>query len=89
MNQILFNKNDTISKEVIKNKKLLKKFKIQFYISLLLVLFSISYFLYLTYSRNKKENFSQTLLSNFNLERIYSNKKNYICRNCINNHSSI
>ena len=77
MNQILFNKNDTLSKEDLKKKNNLRKFKIQFYISLLLILFSISYFLYFSYTRNKKENFSQTLLSNFNLERIYSNRENY------------
>ena len=81
MNQILFNKNDTISKKHLKRKSNLKKFKIQFYISLLLVLFSISYFLYLTYIRISKENLSQTLLSNFNLERIYSNQKNYTITN--------
>ena len=77
MNQILFSKNDNLSNQYSKKKNNLKKFKIQFYISLLLVLFSISYFLYTSYNINKKGNFSQTLLSNFNLERIYSNQENY------------
>lgn len=74
MNQILFIKDNSSSKKPQKN---LKRFKIQFYISLLLILCSILYFLYFKYIRNKKEQLSQTLLSNFNLERMYSNGENY------------
>lgn len=73
MNQILFTGNDKFSKEYLKNKKNFKKFKIQFFISLLLILCSISYFLNFIYNRNKKEELSNTLLSKFNIERIYSN----------------
>ena len=74
MNQILFTKDNNSLKKIQKN---LKKFKIQFYISLLLILCSILYFSCFKYSRNRKEQISQTLLSNFNLERIYSNGENY------------
>lgn len=73
MNQILFSGNYSSSS----NKKKLKRFKLQFYISLLLILCSTLYFLYYAYCRNRKEKLSQTLLSNFNLERIYSNSKDY------------
>lgn len=77
MNQILFNKNNALPKKILKKKNILRKYVIQFYISLLLILFSILYFLYLAHNRNTKESFSETLLSNFNIERIYSNKKAY------------
>ena len=73
MNQILFTEKNISSKKYLKSKKNLKKFKIQFYISLLLILCSTSYFIYITFSRNSKESLSKTLLSSFNVERIYSN----------------
>ena len=77
MNQILYTEKD-FEKKSFKNKKKLKKFKIQFFISLLLILCSVLYFLYFEYNKNIKEKLSKTLLSNFNLERIYSNNKDYI-----------
>lgn len=77
MNQILFSKNDNPLKDSSKNKNNLKKFKFQFWFSIVLVLCSISYFLYFMYNRNTKEKISRTLLSNFNLERIYSQKNDY------------
>lgn len=67
MNQILFTGKKNPS------KKYLIKFKIQFYISLLLILCSIFYFLYFSYNVYKKEKLSKMLLSKFNIERIYSN----------------
>lgn len=81
MNQILFTGKENSP------KKYLIKFKIQFYISLLLILCSILYFLYFTYNRYKKEMFSKTLLNKFNIEHIYSNN-NYYTTVTLNENSS-
>lgn len=70
MNQILGTK---ILNKFNKNKK----FKFQFFISLLLiVLFSI-YGIYSHNIRLKKENTSNILLNNFNIERMYYKKQSY------------
>ncbi len=65
MNQILFVKNNS------------KKYKIQLTISLIILitvfLFWLRYFL----STKSKDNFSDSLLNSFNIERIYSNNDGY------------
>lgn len=65
MNQILFVKNNS------------KKYKIQLTISLIILitvfLFWLRYFL----SAKSKDNFSDSLLNSFNIERIYSNNDGY------------
>lgn len=65
MNQILFVKNNS------------KKYKIQLTISLIILitvfLFWLCYFL----STKSKDNFSDSLLNSFNIERIYSNNDGY------------
>lgn len=65
MNQILFIKNNS------------KKYKIQLAISLIILitvfLFWLRYFL----STKSKDNFSDSLLNSFNIERIYSNNDGY------------
>lgn len=65
MNQILFVKNNS------------KKYKIQLTISLIILitvfLFWLRYFL----STKSKDNFSDSLLNSFNIERIYSNSDGY------------
>jgi len=61
-----------------KKKKYIKKFKFQFFISLILIILFTVYLLYFYITKNKEENISNTLLNAFTLERIYSKSENYI-----------
>lgn len=60
-----------------KKKKYIKKFKFQFFISLILIILFTVYLLYFYITKNKEENISNTLLNAFTLERIYSKSENY------------
>lgn len=79
MNQILFSKfNQEIEKqENIKKKKLLIAFKYQFIISILVIIVCFSYYIYDLYSTKQKENISKQLLSNFNINLLYSDTTGY------------
>ena len=68
MNQILFTGNSFSN-----NKKKIKKLKIQFFVSLFIILCIFLYLLYVSHIRNEKEKFSDTLLDTFNIERLYYN----------------
>ena len=68
MNQILFYKNF---------KKHIKKLKLQMIISIILLIFTLIYIILAYFKSKQKENFSVSLLNNFNIERLYSNPKNY------------
>lgn len=70
MNQILE------VKDFKKRKKYIKKFKIQLFISLLLIILFTIYLLYFYINRSKEENISDTLLNSFNIERIYFQNEN-------------
>lgn len=74
MNQILFNFND---ENTSFRKKKKKKFKLLLSFSLILAVCLISYYIYSYYGKNKSENISYTLLSNFNIQRLYSHENNY------------
>lgn len=74
MNQIIFSEHENV-KNIKKNTR--KKFKLLLYISIISIFCVASYFLYFSYITNKKENISKDLLTNFNLERLYSNENNY------------
>ncbi len=65
MNQILLTNNKN-------RKKYNGRFKLIFFLSLLFMCFFITYFLFFHYEQNKKENFSNTLLSTLNIQRLYS-----------------
>lgn len=70
MNQILNNNypNDTKT-----NKKLVKKYKVQLYISIFVLIFALSLLIFNWISYNKKENISKELLNSINITRLYSN----------------
>lgn len=71
MNQILEIKN------LKKRKKYKKIFKMQLFISLIIIILFGIYWLYFYTNRAKEENISDTLLSNFHIERLYSKSENY------------
>lgn len=72
MNQILVtNFNNKREKE---NKKI---FKVQFVISIAIIIFAICFFIYYLYSLKTSENFSKKIISNYNISTLYSsNGKN-------------
>ena len=72
MNQILVTSfNNKREKE---NKKI---FKVQFVISIAIIIFAICFFIYYLYSLKTSENFSKKIISNYNISTLYSsNKKN-------------
>ena len=65
MNQILFVKNNS------------KKYKIQLTISLIILITDFLFWLRYFLSTKSKDNFSDSLLNSFNIERIYSNNDGY------------
>lgn len=65
MNQILFVKTNS------------KKYKIQLAISLIILITSFSFWLCYYLSAKSKNNFSDSLLNSFNIERIYSDNEGY------------
>ena len=70
MNQILV----TSFNNKRENKKI---FKVQFVISIAIIIFAICFFIYYLYSLKTSENFSKKLISNYNISTLYSsNKKN-------------
>jgi len=69
MNQIIFSEHENV-KNIKKNTR--RIFKFLLYISIVLIIGVISYLSYFFYSTNKKENISQSLLTSFNLKRLYS-----------------
>lgn len=72
MNQILFNKK-------FKNfKKHIQKLKLQFILSVILLICSFTYIITIYYKSKQNENFSASLLNNFNIESLYSANKDYI-----------
>lgn len=71
MNQILEIKN------LKKRKKYKKIFKMQLFISLIIIILFGIYWLCFYTNRAKEENISDTLLSNFHIERLYSKSENY------------
>lgn len=64
MNQILFKK--------IYNHKLIKKFKFQLFISLLIIFFIVIYLSLFYINLHSKENFSNSILNTFYLQKLYS-----------------
>lgn len=79
MNQILFSKfNQEIEKqENKKKKKLLIVFKYQFAISIFIIVACFTYYIYNLYSTKQKESISKQLLSNFNINLLYSDTSGY------------
>ncbi len=79
MNQILFSKfNQEIEREENKKKKkILIFFKYQFTISILIIIACSAYYLYNLYTTKKKESLSRQLLSNYNINLLYSSNSNY------------
>lgn len=83
MNQIInidFNKNIDNSKdmnntqETPSTKKISKKlFNIQFFLSMLAILIITSLFIYYKISLNNKESFSNLLINNYSITKLYSN----------------
>ena len=73
MNQILFT-NDNNSKN---NRKNVKNLKLIFFTSLIVIFFSLSYYIYSYIISNKEENMSSILLNSFNIQRLYSDENNY------------
>lgn len=79
MNQILFSKfNEELEKARNRRKKfLLVTFKCQFIISILIIVICFSTYMYNLYSTKQKESVSKQLLSNFNIDLLYSNNSDY------------
>lgn len=69
MNQILYTKQ-----KPKKNTKIF--YKIQFILSLILIIISIITIIIYIYSLNNKQKISNSLLSNYNIYRLYSNQTN-------------
>ena len=58
------------------NKKENKKiFKVQFVVSIAIIIFAICFFIYYLYSLKTSENFSKKIISNYNISTLYSNNK--------------
>lgn len=74
MNQILFNNDDNSNSAKKKSKK---KFRLLFFFSLILVVSLSSYCIYSYYEKNKNNDFSDIILSSFNIQRLYSHEDNY------------
>lgn len=82
MNQILNikpdkEKNDddiNIDENVLPKKK--KLFNIQFSLSIIAILITLSSFLFYKFSLSKKENFSDLLINNYNISKLYSENTN-------------
>lgn len=79
MNQILFSKfNQEIEKEENrKKKKLVVFFRFQLITSVLIIVGCFSFYIYNLYSIKQKENLSKQLLSNFNINLLYSDTSGY------------
>lgn len=81
MNQILFNKD---SKELENNTVVTKdtfihlyKFKILLFLCLVALISLIFYYFYFWHNLNNKEEISDTLKHNFNIQQVYSKNPNY------------
>lgn len=79
MNQILYTyeKNENPSTKKHNSKKKSTFFKVQFIVCSIIAIGISSYYGYILYENNKKENISQKLLSNFNVTTLYNNDYNY------------
>lgn len=79
MNQILFSKfNEELEPEDNgKRKKLVVFFKFQLAISIFIILSCFSFYMYNLYSSKQKESVSRQLLSNFNINLLYSDAPEY------------
>lgn len=79
MNQILYtyeeNKNSFTQEH--KSKKKSTFFKVQFIACSIIAVSITSYYGYILYENNKKENISQKLLNNFNVTTLYNNAPSY------------
>jgi len=67
MNQILITEKLYVTPELKRKKKM---YKFKFFLSVFLVCFLFSYYIYAEYDRNKSEEISQEILSNINLSVI-------------------
>ena len=87
MNQILFSKfsqeiknednNNTKNTQKKNRKKLVVVFRFQLVISIFIILSCFSYYMYNLYSTKQKESISKQLLSNFNINLLYSDTSEY------------
>ena len=68
MNQILVTSFDNK-----KEKEYKKIFKVQFVISIAIIIFAICFFIYYLYSLKTSEKFSKKIISNYNISTLYSN----------------
>lgn len=84
MNQILFSKiKPEIKKENTKPKRgLVVFFRFQLIISILIILSCFAYYMYNLYSTKQKESISRQLLSNFNINLLYSNTSRIHYQHC-------
>lgn len=72
-----FNTNE---KALPKKKKI---FNIQFSLSIIAILITLSSFLFYKFSLSKKENFSDLLINNYNISKLYSENTNTSNKNTI------
>ena len=56
-----------------KEKEYKKIFKVQFVISITIIIFAICFFIYYLYSLKTSEKFSKKIISNYNISTLYSN----------------
>lgn len=79
MNQIIFSKyNYEIEKKDVKQKKnILGMFKIQFALSIFIILSCTVYYLYNINATKRKEQLSKQLLSTYNINMLYAEEENY------------
>ena len=73
-NDKLNNNSDNIDNTKNSNKMSVKKvFKIQFTISIIIIISTISFSTYYIYSLKNKEKISENLIGNYNIYKLYTN----------------
>ena len=84
MNQILqTNSHQNTKKSIIQNisssstDKLHYFFKIQLYFSIVIFIFLTIYVGFVKHKLSQEENFSKTILENYNMTKLYSNQSDY------------
>lgn len=77
MNQILENNLTLNSSKKFNSNNIVKKFKIAFLVSTILIVFLIIFYFLLKYNAYRKEKLSENLASNFGIQSLYNKNNNY------------
>lgn len=69
--------NNAIKDTSLKSSKKIKQYKLQFFISVIILIMAISLLISNIYSYAQKENVSKSLLNSISITKLYSNEQNY------------